>query len=338
VYSKESIAEALDLFQQAIAIDPDYALAWAGIADCHGQNIQWSFTDDHEEEKRLGLEAARRAIALNPRLAEAHKAEALMLRFTGDTLGARAANLRAVEVNPRFTPALINLAVDTFCRGDLAGAERIFRYCVEIDPQENFGKSWVSVMCELTGRRDEGVSWAEQFAHRRDSAPWYFSAQFAARAARALHRGETDAAVAAIEDADRQGADPPSIIGIRAAVLAYAGRIDQARATLDLADRTSLTGLDLQNAAIAALRLGDVPRARAFMGRKSMFDIGPMLVRLDVRLHPLLQDAAYAPIRFARPLVWPVEAPMMDAALLAVFDHVRIDTGRPSGSNVIPKA
>src|SRR6185503_4457094 len=54
-YTTESIRQALDLFHQAIAIDPDYALEWAGVADCYGQMGQWGMAKDPDESTRLGL-------------------------------------------------------------------------------------------------------------------------------------------------------------------------------------------------------------------------------------------------------------------------------------------
>ena len=134
-YTDASLREALALFQQATALDPAYALAWAGIADCYGQLCQWGKDIDVEDLTRRGLEAARHAISLNPRLPDAYKAEALNLRFSGDRDGARAALMRAVEADSRFNPAIINLAVEAFVRADIAAAERFIRRALEVDPQ-----------------------------------------------------------------------------------------------------------------------------------------------------------------------------------------------------------
>src|SRR5205823_6110331 len=142
-------------FHQAVALDPDYALAWAGIADSHGQLLTHPGIVDPAETTRLGLEAARRAIALNPRLPEAHKAEALVLRFSKDPEGARAALVRALEADPRFTPALINLGVDRYGNADLAGAERMMRRALEVDPEDRFSRTWLGWLLVMTRRFDE---------------------------------------------------------------------------------------------------------------------------------------------------------------------------------------
>src|SRR5205814_97436 len=145
-YSTESLRAALERFREAIAIDPNYALAWAGVADCLGQLMVKLPTDQRGDMAREGLEAAQRAVVLNPKLAEAHKAEALVRLYAGDIQGHRAALARALEVNPRFTPAIINIGVDRFNSGDVAGAERMMRRAIEVEPQGGFPVVWLASM------------------------------------------------------------------------------------------------------------------------------------------------------------------------------------------------
>ena len=61
-YTSASLHKALELFRQATEIDPEYAMAWAGIADSYGQFLQWGDVHDTQELARLGLEAAEKAI------------------------------------------------------------------------------------------------------------------------------------------------------------------------------------------------------------------------------------------------------------------------------------
>ncbi len=156
-YTAASLAEALALFEQAIALDPNYARAWAGVADCYGQMVQWGGTLDREELVRRGLDAARKAIELDPRLPDGYKAEGLALRFGGDRDAARISLQRAVEADPRYNPAIINLGVDGYTTSDIAGAERYFRRALEIDPEEPFATTWVIVIALVTGRVEEAL-------------------------------------------------------------------------------------------------------------------------------------------------------------------------------------
>jgi TolB-like protein/Flp pilus assembly protein TadD len=67
------LPKALELYAQAIAKDPSFALAWAQVSYVHSW-MHWFSIDDSPEQMRSAEDAARRAIALNPVLPEAHVA------------------------------------------------------------------------------------------------------------------------------------------------------------------------------------------------------------------------------------------------------------------------
>jgi TolB-like protein len=96
---------ALKLFQEAVALDSEYALAWAGIADVYTLLGFYGFM--HPDVSRTKLhEAARRAVAADPFLAEAHSALALgSLLYDWDKQQAECEFLRALELNPRCIQA-----------------------------------------------------------------------------------------------------------------------------------------------------------------------------------------------------------------------------------------
>ncbi len=333
-YTDESLHEAQALFRQAIALDPNYALAWAGIADCCGQLCQWGRDPDVPALTTSGLEAARHAIALNPHLAEAFKAEAMNLRFAGDLEGARVALDRAIEANPRFVPALLNLAVDAFCRADIAATERHVRRTLDIDPQEAFACLWLATVTGHTGRGDESIA-AAQRARRLSDDSFYVSSYHSTRAWIQLGRGDLPAAAQALQDGAADGARPKDQLAIEAAITVRAGRVDQARVQIhELAATPGLLGISMMLAAGAALRAGELEMAKSFLARQLVRDLAPVFARLDAELHPLLDHAPLAPRRWDATLVWPLEAPMIDAARHRLFREVRIESGLPQGSDV----
>ncbi len=334
-YTAESLREALGLFQQAIAIDAGYALAWAGVADCYGQTLQWGYAPDVEEAKRLGLEAARKASTLNPKLADAYKAEGLVLRFAGDLAGSKAALIKAVEANPQHIPSLINLAVEAFCRADLAAAERFIRRSLEVDPQEPFATTWLGWLAHMTGRVDETLAAADRLRRLSDD-PFYVTAVYIFRAWVVLDRGDLGAAERVVREGLADQADPANLRAIEALIAARAGRLEEARRwVVELTDSPGLGSGALTIAANAAARIGDLDRAARFMGRSLLTDLNHTIVRLEPDLHSLLDRAPFAPRRRAVTLVWPLEAPMIDEARFAVFREVRVDTGRHHGSDVL---
>jgi len=168
-YNEESLRQALALFEQAVAIDPGYALAYAGAADARGQLVQWSFGDP-EEHKRLGLLAARKAIELDPKRPEGYKAQALVQRFMGDHDAARASLLQGLAVDPKNSPILNNLCVDAYTIANFAGAERYARSAVAADPQDAFSLLWVGTICAMTGRFEEALAVVQRVLKISDAA------------------------------------------------------------------------------------------------------------------------------------------------------------------------
>jgi len=76
-WQRSSLEEAIDLFSQAIERDPDYSLAYAGMADCYCV----LFTDCGRKKEHLehGLKASQRALELDAGLAEAHAAHGYVI-------------------------------------------------------------------------------------------------------------------------------------------------------------------------------------------------------------------------------------------------------------------
>ena len=84
------------LCARATDIDPDYAQAWALMAIGYGK-LRYA---EASGQSSLGMEAAERALALNPNLAEAHAIKALLLMMDGDADAAAAEVATALDLDP----------------------------------------------------------------------------------------------------------------------------------------------------------------------------------------------------------------------------------------------
>ncbi len=337
-YTAEGMQAAIRWFEQAIALEPRYALAHAGIADACGQMSQWQWTDDADALLRRSLESARRAVALDPSLAEVHKAEALVLGQMGDEEGSFAALKRALQANPRYTPALGNLAVHHYIAGDLAAAERALRRSLAVERDSVFTHAWLSYILTQEGRYTEAEKVLSDIdASSRDGSAATFA--FGGRAWAAFMQNDLEGIRRAVAQGSQFGADPGNLTAFRALLAVKSGDREEAAQLLEEAldpARTKTLNLGgIASAAVTAFELGKPERAVELLHRRLSRRLAPVMVRLEPALHPLLDLPAFAPRRSPLTLVWPVEAPMIDPARLALFKEVKIASGTPGGSSVL---
>jgi tetratricopeptide (TPR) repeat protein len=100
-----AVARAAACFEREVALDSDYAMAWAGLADSYTVLGYYGLARP-ESNMTKALEAARRAVALAPSLAEGHNAFGIAsLMGAWDRSKAEQEFLRALELNPKYTQA-----------------------------------------------------------------------------------------------------------------------------------------------------------------------------------------------------------------------------------------
>lgn len=101
--TRESIYKALDQFNQAVAKDPNYAQAYAGLAYAHVLLFDRGWISPEEASPKI-RSAAQRAIELDPTLAEPHAALAALKELADwDWAGAEAEYRKAIGLNPNDT-------------------------------------------------------------------------------------------------------------------------------------------------------------------------------------------------------------------------------------------
>src|SRR5580704_5426456 len=129
----EKTRQAIGLFQQALTIDPGYALAYVGIADAYGLMMAHGQIDYSTGVGR-GEQAARKALELDPSLAEAHAALGLIESARWQWNDAAAEYQRAIELNPSYDRAFVRAGVNRFELGDFVSAERLMRESERLNP------------------------------------------------------------------------------------------------------------------------------------------------------------------------------------------------------------
>jgi len=159
-----TFAPALELFKQAVALDPDYALAWAGIADAYTLLAFYGFM--HPDLSRpKWQEAAGRAVAADASLSEAHAALALgsLLNDWDKERGEREF-VRALELNPRSIQARSWYAIFflQFAAGRLVEGVEHARLALESDPLSCYVNCVLSLTLDGVGKYADAIESAKR--------------------------------------------------------------------------------------------------------------------------------------------------------------------------------
>ncbi|MFZ0307672.1 MAG: protein kinase [Candidatus Sulfotelmatobacter sp.] len=99
------LKKSIDLFQQAIAADPNYALAYAGLADTYNVAPSYGVGITSKQGRALADEASRKALQLDSSLAEVHATRGMALANAFEFSEAEPEFKRAIELNPNYSAA-----------------------------------------------------------------------------------------------------------------------------------------------------------------------------------------------------------------------------------------
>ena len=154
--TQEGVAEAIEYFKQAIAEDPGYAPAYAGLGDSYALDVDYR-SIPVAEAYALAKEYAHKALALDESVPSAHASLAWALFiYDWDWDAAEREFRRAIELNPRYASAHQWFAFLLAARGQLDAALLEAHTALELDP------------ASISVRR--AVGWVYHYARRYDQA------------------------------------------------------------------------------------------------------------------------------------------------------------------------
>jgi serine/threonine-protein kinase len=285
---KKSIA----YFEQAIAADPNYSLAYAGLADGYVLLPGYSAGTPREFYPKA-IASAKKALELDESLAEAHTTLALGIwNFHFDFAQANREFERAIELNPNYATAhqqYANNTLSTLGRFDDAISEG--RRAVELDPLSSVINSDLGGDYLYADRYDEAIA---QFRKLLEMDPGYYFGHFLLGQALEA-KGSRDAAIVEYQKA-RALNDDPSVLGVLARAYGFSGNRAEAQKILDqlkaLRKERYVTAYSF---AVVYLGLGDKEEALRWLEKSYEDHAGADIgwIRVDPLLDPLRNDPRF---------------------------------------------
>jgi serine/threonine protein kinase/Tfp pilus assembly protein PilF len=163
----EGLKKSIDLFQQAIAADPNYALAYTGLADTYNVASSYGIGITPRQARLLADEASRKALELDDSLPEAHTARAGALAMGWKWSEAEPEFRRAIELNPNNAAAHYFYAFSFLIpekRIDQALEE--FRTALSLDPLSSIVNTNYGVTLMVAGRYPEALAQLQKVLER----------------------------------------------------------------------------------------------------------------------------------------------------------------------------
>ncbi|UCC72808.1 MAG: tetratricopeptide repeat protein [Gemmatimonadota bacterium] len=297
----EGLERAVEYFEGALDLDPDFALAHTGLADTYMMQTQgWGLAPRDVFPK--AREAATQALELDPTLAEAHASLGhVQLFYDWDWEGAEAAFRRAIELNPNYAPAPHWLAMCLMARARYTEAIQAVQQALALDPQSPYVRMNVGYILYVSRQYDRAL------AEYSDALAVHANAlMHALRGGVYVQQGLFDEGISDIELAaemlEGRNLIPAAYLGF---AYARAGRRDDAERVLwELQEISAERFVNPDYIAIVLIGLGENDQAIEWLRRATeartdwpvFFPVDPVTdsIRSDPRYQELLRRVGLA--------------------------------------------
>jgi len=172
--TKQDYDRAVEAYEQAIALDPNYARAYGALAVTVSFAYRYGWTDLSTSEARArAMELAKKAVELDPDSPQVNWSLGFVHLFRQEYAQAEAAAKKSVELSPSYADGYGLLAFVSNLRGQPADAERYIKKAISLNPYHTFDYPWnLGLAYYNLGRYQEAASALEDALLRNDNALW----------------------------------------------------------------------------------------------------------------------------------------------------------------------
>ena len=295
--TEDGLNKSLVYFQEAIARDPNYGLAYAGLADTYTQLGIYELLPRLEANARA-FEAAQTAVRLAPNLAEAHAALAYVHKNRFEWRPAEESFKRAVALRPGYAPGHHYYSIFLTQHGRFPEALAEIRTALALDPLAIGSHLQLGSLLVMSRRYDEALKEYEVARqmdprvakiHRFIAEPLFYSRRFA----------DAEAALARAARLTPVGAEDQELKQDLGYLYAVSGRRPEANRVLDELTQRFERAREPLAASIAAIYtgLGNPQQAVAWLERaREVNDLELGYLKVSPRWDPLRRDARFTAI------------------------------------------
>jgi pentatricopeptide repeat protein len=278
-YSRSGLEESIGYFEEATKRDPTFAPAYVGLADAYDRLGTIFIGTPPSEVRPKVVNAARKALELDPELAEAHVLLADVYQEQWHWSDAQAEYKRALDLKPNDAAAHVGFAHWLLCQGRTQEALTWTERGRELDPIEVSGTS-IGQSLFFAHRYDEAIHELRSvLAVQGDSASalWYLGFSLIAK-------GQPEDAIPVLEKAVSITNRSPGVIGVLIRAYAHAGRRKDALRLLDELKQRRQKGYVPAGAFVNAY-LGMEDREQAFAWLEHAYQEQSNILQF-LRVHP----------------------------------------------------
>lgn len=224
--TEEGLRTAIGYFARAIALDPQFALAYVGTADAYTA-LDWYGVLSTRDSNPHAFAAAQEALRIDPELAEAHASLAIARQYRWDWSGAEESFLHSISLNPHYAFARLWFGLHLAFRGRFDEAVAQVSRAQELDPLSLTVRAQLVLSLYCARRYDEALHHCRMILAAEpghDEALIYL----------ALTLVQTNAPDAALVELRKSALlSTPDVMAMQAIALAAAGRAAESRALID---------------------------------------------------------------------------------------------------------
>lgn len=175
--TRASVSQAVRLFEKAIELDPSFARAHVGLAECHQRlaGIAYEPWDTSIASVKILLE---RALTLDPDLPEAHASLSNMFFDEDNFVGAETEARRALDLNPSLPEAYSSLSELAGIKGEREEMVKLIEAAYRLDPIRPQFIGAVGQKYFWTGREKEAVEYLRKTEQLAPSQTYWNMAEY----------------------------------------------------------------------------------------------------------------------------------------------------------------